>query len=240
MELKICNFYPDMMNLYGDRGNIITMERRLKWRGIDCEVEELGAGTRKSLGGYDIIFIGGGQESCPELLSQELKSWAGAELKAACEDGTAVLAICAGFQLLGAYYESAEGEKTQYAGVLDMYTRAEKERITGNYAFKCLAETGGSTVVGFENHSGRSFLAPGLSPLGTIIKGVGNNGDGKEGARYKNVFGTYSQGPVLPKNPELCDFILCRALERKYGSADLSPLDDRAELSAHDEMLSRL
>ena len=240
MELKICNLYPDIMNLYGDRGNIICMQKRLKWRGIDVSAEGLTLGSSGPLSGYDLIFIGGGQETPQRLLLEELRKGRAAELKAAAEDGIAVLAICAGFQMLGNYYEDSNGSKVEYAGVLDMYTRAGEERITGNYSFKCTDEAGGSTAVGFENHSGRTYLGSSLSPLGKIIKGFGNNGDGSEGVHYKNVFGTYSYGPVLPKNPELCDFILLSALERKYGRAELAPLDDSAELLAHDEMLSRL
>ena len=143
--------------------------------------------------------------------------------------------------MLGHYYETYDGQRCDFIGALDLYTVGSKQRMIGNYKFLCGAESGGSLVVGFENHSGKTRLGGGVQPLGQVLAGFGNNGeDGTEGARYRNVFGTYSHGPLLPKNPALCDFILLTALQRKYGAAELSPLDDAAELAAHDEMAERI
>lgn len=241
MELRICHMYPDVLNLYGDRGNVICMTKRLEWRGIDVSVTKLPIGDSRSLADFDLIFIGGGQDFEQQVLLSDLHRGKDREIKAAVEDGVTFLAICGGYQMLGAYYETFDGKRCDFIGALDLYTRGSAKRMIGNYKFQCSPSAGGSTVVGFENHSGKTWLGSGLEPLGKVLSGFGNNGeDGSEGAHYKNVFGTYSHGPLLPKNPELCDFILKTALERKYGSAELSPLDDGFELLAHDEMCAKL
>lgn len=241
MELKICHLYPDILNLYGDRGNVICMEKRLQWRGIDCRVERLPVGSSGSLAGFDLVFVGSGQDFDRKLLLSDLRRGRGAEIKAAIEDGVTFLAINGGFRMLGNYSEDPKGEKTEYIGALDLHVKESDKRVTGNFKFQCCAEAGGSLVVGFENHSGSVILGSGVKPLGKLISGHGNNsGDGAEGVIYKNVFGTHSHGPVLPKNPALCDHILLRALSRKYGAAELSPLDDEAELLAHDEMSGKI
>lgn len=241
MELKICHLYSDLLNLYGDRGNIITMKKRLEWRGIDCTVEKLNLGQSGRLTGYDLIFIGGGMEFENAQLAGDMRGGRALELRSAVEDGVSLLAICSGFQLLGNYCENTQGEKTALAGVLDMYTKEDRVRHTANYKFLCGEKSGGFEVVGFENHVGRTYLGTTLEPLGKIISGYGNNGeDGTEGARYKNVFGSYSYGPLLPKNPGLCDHILLCALERKYGLSELEPLRDFSEQAAHKAMSARL
>lgn len=237
MELNICHLYPDVLNLYGDRGNVLTMKKRLEWRGLDCTVTELPLGERRPLGKYDLFFIGGGQDFEQSLLLDDLRAGKGADLRAAVEDGKAFLCVCGGYQLMGHSYETHEGERFEFLGALDLVTVGAKERLIGNFAF----DTEFGTVVGFENHSGRTKLGPGVQPLGHVIVGYGNNGeDGTEGVRYKNVFGTYSHGPVLPKNPALCDGILTAALIRKYGAAELEPLPDKSEREAHDSVLSSL
>lgn len=240
MELRICHLFPDMLDLYGDRGNMICMKKRLEWRGIGCSAEKLNMGQRAGLSGYDLVFIGGGMEFDTKLLAQELRSGMAAELKAAVADGVTVMSVCSGFQLLGAWCEDAQGQRTELAGVVDMYTVAGKQRHTGNYKFICGEESGGSEVIGFENHLGITTLSEGLNPLGRTLCGFGNDGGGGEGLRYKNLFGTYSYGPLLPKNPALCDHILLTALERKYGKVSLAPLNDEAELAAHAAMSARL
>lgn len=241
MELRICHMYPDVLNLYGDRGNVICMTKRLRWRGIEARVTKLPIGDSRSLADFDLVFIGGGQDFEQQVLLSDLHRGKDREIKAAVEDGVTFLAICGGYQMLGAYYETFDGKRCDFIGALDLYTRGSVKRMIGNYKFQCSPSAGGSTVVGFENHSGKTWLGSGLEPLGKVLSGFGNNGeDGSEGAHYKNVFGTYSHGPLLPKNPELCDFILKTALERKYGSAELSPLDDSFELLAHDEMCAKL
>ncbi len=241
MELKICHMYPDVLNLYGDRGNVKCLQQRLRWRGIDSTVERLPIGAQARLGDFDLVFIGGGQDFEQQVLLEDLHRGKDREIRAAIEDGIPFLTICGGYQMLGHYYETYDGQRCDFIGALDLYTVGSKQRMIGNYKFQCGPESGGSLVVGFENHSGKTRLGSGVQPLGQVLAGFGNNGeDGTEGARYRNVFGTYSHGPLLPKNPALCDFILLTALQRKYGAAELSPLDDTAELAAHDEMAERI
>ena len=241
MELKICHMYPDVLNLYGDRGNVMCMTRRLQWRGIETSVTKLPIGAGKSLSGFDLVFIGGGQDFEQQVLLEDLHRGKDREIISAIEDGVTFLTICGGFQMLGSYYETYDGKRCDFIGALDLCTIGSKTRMIGNYKFRCGPDAGGSVVVGFENHSGKTRLGSGVSPLGTVLAGYGNNGEDKtEGVHYKNVFGTYSHGPLLPKNPEFCDFLLKTALERKYGRAELEPLDDKAELFAHDEMCAKL
>ena len=241
MELKICHMYPDVLNLYGDRGNVICLSRRLQWRGIEAQITRLPIGSSASLGDFDLVFIGGGQDFEQEVLLEDLHRGKDREIRAAVEDGLPFLTICGGYQMLGHYYETYDGVRCDFIGAVDLYTLGSRQRMIGNYKFRLGPESGGSLVVGFENHSGKTYLGQGVQPLGTVLAGFGNNGEDKtEGVRYRNVFGTYSHGPLLPKNPELCDLILRTALERKYGRAELSPLDDAAEMAAHDEMAQRI
>ena len=241
MELNICHLYPDVLNLYGDRGNIACIKKRLAWRGIGCAVTELPLGAKDDLTGYDLFFIGGGQDFEQQVLLEDLHRGKDREIKAAIEDGLPFLTICGGYQMLGSYYETYDGQRCDFIGALDLYTVGAVQRMIGNYKFQCEESAGGSIVVGFENHSGKTWLGRGVEPLGKVLSGFGNNGqDGTEGAHYKNVFATYSHGTLLPKNPAFCDHLLLTALERKYGKAELAPLDDSAELLAHDEMCRRL
>ena len=241
MDLKICHLYPDVLNLYGDGGNIRCLAQRLRWRGIGAEVTKMPIGAAESLAGYDLIFIGGGQDFEQEVLLEDLHRGRDRELKAAVQDGVTILAICGGYQMLGAYYETHDGKRCDFVGALDLYTVGARERMIGNYMYKADEKLGGFTVVGFENHSGKTRLGPKVEPLGKVLAGFGNNGeDGTEGAHYKNVFGTYSHGPLLPKNPDFADLLISTALERKYGRAALEPLDDTLERAAHDEMCARL
>lgn len=229
-ELKICHLWPEMLNLYGDSGNVLCMKKRLEWRGIGCTVTALPLGAAAGLSDFDLFFIGGGQDLEQTLLLEELRRGRAAELRAAVEDGKPFLCVCGGYQLMGDYYQTAAGVRCEFLGALDLYTVGGDRRMIGRLAF----ETPEGAAVGFENHSGRTFLGPGLQPLGRVLSGFGNNGeDGTEGARYKNVFGTYAHGPLLPSNPALCDRLLQTALERKYGSAALAPLPDGAENAAH-------
>lgn len=241
MELKICHLYPDVLNLYGDGGNIVCIKKRLEWRGIESCVTKLPIGSSASLAGFDLVFIGGGQDFEQEVLLADLHRGKAESIRDAVNDGVTFLTICGGYQMMGEYYETHNGVRCDFIGAVDMHTIGSKLRMTGDYKFKCGAESGGSIAVGFENHSGKTYLGKGVSPLGTVLAGFGNNGeDGTEGVRYKNLFGTYSHGPLLPKNPELCDAILLTALKRKYGSAELAPIDDAAELAAHDVMMQRI
>ena len=241
MELKIAHLYPDVLNLYGDGGNIMCLRKRLVWRGLGASVTRLPLGSRESLSGFDLVFIGGGQDFEQQVLLADLHRGRADEIRAAANDGVVFLTICGGYQMMGHYYETFDGQRCDFIGALDLYTVGAKKRMIGNYKFRCTDSAGGSVVVGFENHSGRTMLAPGLEPLGTVLSGFGNNGEDKtEGAHWKNVFGTYSHGPMLPKNPAFCDLLLSTALERKYGRAGLEPLDDAAETAAHDEMCGRI
>lgn len=236
MMIKIAHLYPDMLNLYGDRGNIITLKTRLKARNIGVQVDNITMGKSFNSDDYDIIFIGGGQDFEQDALLDDLKQGKDKELKKAVENGKVVLAICGGYQMLGRYYETYDGKRLDYLGILDFYTRGKEERMIGNYAFTTKE---GIEIVGFENHSGRTYLGKGLEPLGTVIKGYGNNGEDKtEGVRYKNTFGTYSHGPVLPKNSRFADLLISLALENKYGKAELEPLDDTLELKAQKQAMS--
>lgn len=239
MELKICHLYPDVLNLYGDRGNIICMEKRLQWRGIDVVTTGVSIGQSLDASSYDLFFIGGGQDFEQEVLLADLAGDKTAQIKSAIEDGKTFLAICGGYQMLGAYYKTWDGQQCDFTGALDLYTIGSKDRMIGDYAFSC--DEIGSVIVGFENHSGKTYLGSGVRPMGQVLSGFGNNGqDHTEGARYRNVFATYSHGCLLPKNPVLCDHILKTALEQKYGSVELVPLDDTFECNAHDYMEQRL
>ncbi len=240
MEIKIAHLYPDVLSLYGDRGDVMCMVRRLKWRGIDVSVRKLPIGSSGSLSGCDLVFIGGGQDFEQEVLLEDLHRGRDREIRAAVEDGVTFLAICGGYQMLGSYYETHDGLRCDFIGALDLYTVGASKRMIGNYKFQCAPSLGGFEVVGFENHSGKTRLGSGVEPLGTVLRGFGNNGeDGTEGAHYKNVFGSYCHGPMLPKNPEFCDLLLATALERKYGRVSLSPLDDALEHQAHEEIGAR-
>lgn len=240
MELKICHLYPDVLNLYGDRGNVLCMEKRLLWRGIDVETTGVSIGDPLDASRYDLFFVGGGQDFEQGVLLNDLLGAKTGQIKSAIEDGKTFLAICGGYQMLGAYYQTWDGQQCDFIGALDMYTIGQKDRMIGDYMFTC-EELGDLPVVGFENHSGKTYLGSGVRPIGKVLSGHGNNGeDGGEGARYKNVFATYSHGCLLPKNPVLCDFILKSALERKYGTVELAPLDDSFETMAHGAMQKRL
>ncbi len=242
MELNICHLYPDILNLYGDRGNIITMKRRLEGRGIKVNIDECSIGQPLNADKYDIFFIGGGQDFEQEVLLRDLSSGKAQDIRTAVEEEKTFLAICGGYQMLGEYYKTWDGVQLDFIGAIGVHTIGAKERMIGNYMFRTTPESGDTVVVGFENHSGKTYLSEQVAPLGMMLSGNGNNGEDKtEGARYKNVFGTYSHGSLLPKNPVLCDFILQTALNHRYdGAKPLAPLDDTLELNAHRYMQERL
>ena len=241
MELNICHLYPDILNLYGDRGNIITMKRRLEDRGIKVNIDECSIGQPLNADKYDIFFIGGGQDFEQEVLLRDLSSGKAQDIRTAVEEEKTFLAICGGYQMLGEYYKTWDGVQLDFIGAIGVHTIGAKERMIGNYMFRTTPESGDTVVVGFENHSGKTYLGSGVRPLGRVLEGSGNNGeDGTEGARYKNVFASYSHGCLLPKNPKLADRILQTALERKYGAVTLSPLPDELETAAHTYMENRL
>ena len=242
MELNICHLYPDILNLYGDRGNIITMKRRLEDRGIKVNIDECSIGQPLNADKYDIFFIGGGQDFEQEVLLRDLSSGKAQDIRTAVEEEKTFLAICGGYQMLGEYYKTWDGVQLDFIGAIGVHTIGAKERMIGNYMFRTTPESGDTVVVGFENHSGKTYLSEQVAPLGMMLSGNGNNGEDKtEGARYKNVFGTYSHGSLLPKNLVLCDFILQTALNHRYDGAEpLAPLDGTLELNAHRYMQERL
>ncbi len=240
-KIKICHLYPDTLNLYGDRGNILCMQKRLEWRGIEAEIYEVPVGDTFNPDDYDIYFIGGGQDFEQSIMLEDLKKLKGDAIKKAIEDEKVFLTICGGYQLLGQYYKTPNGEQLDYLGALNLYTIGTKNRMIGDFMFKLNDTDGGQNIIGFENHSGKTYLGDKVKPLGTIVSGYGNNGkDGTEGARYKNVFASYSHGPLLPKNPELCDHILKTTLQRKDPNISLDELENTFENKAFDYMYAKL
>lgn len=240
-ELKICYLYPDVLNLFSDGGNITCIRKRLEWRGMKAEVTNVSVGEKLNANDYDMFFIGGGQDFEQGMHLKDLMGEKLAEIKKAVEDEKVFLAVDTGFELLGNYCKSTNGTQYDLVGAVNMHTEIEKERFIGNYCFES-EELSSLKIVGFENHAGRTYLGDGVRPLGKVLKGNGNNSkDFTEGARYKNVFGTYAHGALLPKNPVLADAIISAALERKYGrKIELSPLDDAFENTANKYMVSRL
>ena len=237
LELRIGHLYPRLMNLYGDRGNLICLERRARWRGIAVTITELEIGDPLDPEAFDLLFIGGAQDKEQRLVAHDLREVKGAALKAGVEKGLVVLAICGGFQLLGRYYRPAQGEDLMGLGILDVWTEhpgGATDRCIGNIAL----DWEGKTLVGFENHGGRTYLGPDARPLGQVIYGYGNNAqDGSEGAVYQNCFGSYLHGSFLPKNPEFADHLLGLALARRYGPVEMAPLNDRLEREAKETAL---
>ena len=228
--LRIGHLYPKLLNIYGDGGNIITLKKRAQWRGIEVEVHDINSGDT-SIGEHDIYFIGGGQDLQQIEVSKELQKHK-EFLNAERDRGAVFLGICGGYQLLGHYYQPHNGEKLMGISLLDAYTVAGNKRFIGNVT----VEWNNDTLVGFENHSGLTYLQGETKPIGTVIVGNGNNGQDKtEGGRYKNVFGTYMHGSFLPKNPKFADYLLELALGEK-----LEPLEDEIENNAHDALINKV
>lgn len=238
MKLIIGYLYDDLMNIYGDTGNIIALKKRAEWRGIDVEVKNISVGDKLKKGEVDIFFFGGGQDQQQELVAEDLvKSGKGKVIKSEVEGGVPLLSICGGYQLLGDYYKPHEGPKLSGVELFPAYTRASFDRMIGNI----VVETQFGKLVGFENHSGKTYLKKGALPLGMVLKGFGNNGEDKaEGCIYKNAIGCYMHGSLLPKNPKLADWLIKKALEVKYGKeVNLELLDDTLEFKAHQVAISR-
>jgi lipid II isoglutaminyl synthase (glutamine-hydrolysing) len=242
MNLKLAYFYPKLMNLYGDYGNVITLQRRCQWRGIDLEVIEAGIGDSPNMADCDLAFFGGGQDKEQLKIGEDLIRTKAENIRAAVENGLVFLAICGGLQLLGQYYQPIQGPALQGIALLDLWTIGGTRRAIGDVIVRAELEPGSSvTMVGFENHSGQTYLGPGCRTFGKVITGSGNNGfDRSEGARYRNCFGTYLHGPLLPKNPAVADCLISLALGNKYGKADLQPLDDSLENQTREYMVNRV
>jgi len=239
-QLNIAHLYPDLLNIYGDKGNVISLCKRCEWRGIEVNVSNINLGDEIDPQKYDIYFMGGGQDKQQIAVSKELQLRKEA-LKEAAEDNAVFLTICGGYQLLGHYYQPMDAEKLLGIGILDAYTEASNNRYIGNVTVETNFLTP-KTLVGFENHSGLTYLGNGVEPLGKVVVGKGNNGkDGFEGAHYKNVFGTYLHGSLLPKNPVFADHLILEALKRKYkdNNIKLQPLDDEVEMLAHNGVIGK-
>ena len=236
-SLRIVHLYPELLNLYGDSGNILVLRKRLEWRGMRADVQEVHVGETPSFQGADIAFIGGGSDREQRIVCESLLA-SQAELQAFVEDGGVLLAVCGGYQLLGESYLMGD-ERVEGLALVDLFTERGEPRLIGNVVVE--SSIAAHPIVGYENHAGRTRLGPGAEPLGRVTYGFGNDGEsGYEGCRYKNVVGTYVHGPLLPKNPDVADWLLARALERRYGDASLEPLDDAAELGANHAMCERL
>ncbi len=231
MDLRIAYLYPDLMSVYGDRGNVLALTQRARWRGIDVEVLPFTIGGPFDAEWPDLWFFGGGQDVGQDLVGADLVGPHGDGLRRSIERGAAVLAICGGYQLLGHEYLPQNAPPIPGLGVLDVTTRAGKERFVGNL----LADADGATLIGFENHSGRTYLGPSAKPLGRVIVGHGNNGEDRtEGAVQGKLVGCYVHGSCLPKNPWLADRLLGWGLERRNGAVALRRLDDSEEFAARD------
>jgi CobQ-like glutamine amidotransferase family enzyme len=230
------------MNTYGDRGNVLTLVRRAEWRGITLRVEGMGLGDRLDPRAHDLYFFGGGQDREQGLVAADLAATKGDPLRDAVEEGAVVLAICGGYQLLGREFRTSSDEVLPGIGILDAWTVAGQRRNIGNAVVRCEWAGPRGVLVGFENHSGRTYLGPGCQALGQVEVGAGNNGeDGTEGAMSRDVYACYLHGSLLPKNPWLADHLLRRALFRRYGpEAPFPALDDRLEEAAHSAVLERV
>lgn len=237
--LLIAWLYPDLMSTYGDRGNIIVLQKRCEWRNIEVKIEPIYINTKnEKLNSCDLIFMGGAQDTQQEIVSKDLSQNKGKILKKKIVDNTPGLFICGAYQFLGKYYKTANGSKLDGLGLFDLYTENPGgNRLIGNIIISPSIPNSKSRlsyIVGFENHGGRTFLGKDAQPFAAVVKGYGNNGQDKtEGILYKNAIGTYLHGPILPKNPELADFLIQKALEKKYNKKiDLNPLDDSLENKA--------
>lgn len=240
--IRICHLYPDMMNIYGDRGNVIALAQRARWHGLEPEVSAATLGEKVEFTGYDILVIGGGQDREQRLICADFAQVKGSSLAEAVQDGVALLAVCGGYQLMGRYYQTGTGEVLPGLGIFDAWTEASPDRMIGNEVIETELFGAPRTIVGFENHSGKTFLGPAARPLGKVLKGFGNNGqDKQEGVVYRSAVGTYLHGSVLPKNPHLADWLLSRALDRRYGGqVSLRTLDDELEQKAHAAAVQRV
>lgn len=235
MRVTIGWLYGRKMNIYGDRGNVQAVVQRARWRGIDAEVREIGIGDPLP-DDIDVFFFGGGQDQSQIAVAHDLQGEKGERLKAAIEDGAALLAVCGGYQLLGHEYRPHDAEPLPGIGLFDLVSEAGPERFIGNIVI----ESRWGELVGFENHSGLTHLGPGVEPLGRVKVGRGNNGqDGTEGAIYRTAIGCYMHGSLLPKNPVLADWLLETGMRRRTPALTLEPLDNSLESAAHATAVAR-
>ncbi len=237
LKISIAHLYPELLNLYGDIGNIITLKKRCEWRSIEVNFEEIH--VKDEIKEHDLYFIGGGQDKQQEEVADILYSHKDF-LSKERDKGAVFLGICGGYQLFGHYYQPHDKEKLKGINLMDAYTIAGKKRFIGNVTAKT-DFLNPKTIVGFENHSGLTYLQGDTKPLAYVTTGNGNNGTDKtEGARFKNVFGTYLHGSFLPKNPHFADYLIELALEKRYGEKiKLLPLNDKIEIDTHNSLINK-
>jgi CobQ-like glutamine amidotransferase family enzyme len=234
MKVHIVHLYPEEMNIYGDTGNQIVLAKRLEWRGIEYKISEVGVGDDLP-NDTDLIIGGGGQDAGQVRVGPDLIKKS-EHLKELVEKDTPMLMICGLYQLFGNSFTTSDRTEIEGAGILPLHTEAGEERLIGNIVIS----TEWGKLVGYENHSGRTWLEKGAHPFGRVLKGAGNNGfDQTEGIRYKNVFGSYMHGPILSKNPNFADFLLQTALSKKGYTDKLTSLDDAIEQAARDNANKR-
>jgi len=236
MELRFLALYPEQMNIYADRGNVLFLQRRCEWRGIGFAHASAGLGEGFDPAAHDFVYLGGGQDRDQRAVAADMVESKRGALAEATEEGAVVLAVCGGYQLLGGSYQ-LDRERLPGLGLVDLETvRGPGPRLIGNVAIEVDLGNGPQTIAGFENHGGRTHLGTGAEPLGKVLEGFGNNGeDGLEGVRRNNLIGTYLHGPLLPKNAWLADHLISLALGRRYGDPpQLEPLEDSLERAAHE------
>lgn len=236
--LTIVHLFPELLNLYGDGGNVIALTRRLQWRGLPVEVREVGMDDAMDFSQADIVFIGGGADR-EQMIVKDAMVARKSELSAYVADGGVLLAVCGGYQFLGHSY-AMDDVVVEGLGVIDMETVRGEGRLIGNAVIQ--SDICDAPIVGFENHGGRTTLGSDAKPLGRVLgKTFGNNGeDGFEGVHQGNLIGTYLHGPLLPKNPQVADYLIARAFDRRGDALELVPLDDAVELEANRVMAKRL
>ena len=247
-KLAIGWLYPELMSTYGDRGNIIVLAKRCEWRGIKVQVTSLNEGFSVSLlKKCDLLFMGGAQDSQQKIVSEDISKEKKIILKKMVENGIPGLYICGAYQFLGKYYKEPNGKIIKGFGILNLHTECSQDkgkRLIGNIAFKSSVNFNKQVaiIIGFENHGGRTFLGKGVKPFGHVLKGFGNNGiDKTEGAIYENSIGTYLHGPILPKNPEIADWLIQKALEKKYNKKiKLEKLNDSLSKKAKKSVLQKM
>lgn len=238
-RLNILHLYPEHMSLYGDRGNVLALTQRARWRNIPAVIVGREVGESIDWDAVDLVFMGGGEDSHQSRIADDFLAL-GPELASRLADGLPMLAICGAYQLLGRYYKTADGQELPGLGFLDVWTEPGKARAIGDVVTEATLPIQPASLVGFENHGGRTFLGDGAAPLGRVTLGQGNNGqDGTEGAWQQRVIGTYLHGSLLPKNPHLADLLLTWALERQGFQDALEPLSEAEEMAAHQAIVAR-
>jgi lipid II isoglutaminyl synthase (glutamine-hydrolysing) len=250
MKISVGYLYPDIMATYGDRGNVETVMRRCEWRSIGVDVTELRLGDPVDAAAFDLIVIGGGGEAQQRLVAADLGKIKGAGIREAVAQGAGALAVGGGYELFGRFCQPELGSELRGIELFDAWTIRQSAVLSGHYgsltearADRAIGELvvrwGDTLLVGFENHAGGTYLGPTARPLGYVVSGQGNNGDGTEGVILGNAVGTYLRGPCLPKNPALADFLIGAALRRRHGVAELAPLPDALEVAAHAASMRR-